>query len=46
MSHDGTRLTAALEAHPRLAGALISTLTLLSLGASAVAANSGAHVGP
>lgn len=46
MSTNGNRLTATLESHPRLAGVLFTTLVLLSLGTTAVAANSGGTVGP
>lgn len=46
MSTPDNRLIATLESHPRLAGVLFTTLVLLSLGTSAVAANSGTTIGP
>lgn len=46
MSTNGNRLTATLESYPRLTGVLFTALVLLSAGVSAVAASSGANVGP
>lgn len=46
MSTDDNRLTATLESHPRLAGALFTTLVLLTFGVSAAAAGSVGGTGP
>lgn len=46
MSTNGNRLTATLESHPRLAGALFTTMVLLTFGVSAAAAGSIGSTGP
>ena len=46
MEPNGNRLTSTLESHPRLTAALFTTLTLLTVGVTTVAADSGVNVGP
>lgn len=48
MSTTGNRLTDTLESHPRLTGAVFTTVVVLTFAVSAVAAGggSGGSVGP